>query len=68
MNRIPVVSENLNAVGYDSNSQILRIWFNNGTYDYFGVPEHIFNGLMNAPSKGRYHHQYIKDRYRFTKV
>jgi hypothetical protein len=34
-----------------------------GRYDYFGVPEHVYTGLMVAQSKGRYFNQYIRGKY-----
>lgn len=42
----------------------LSIWFDKGgRYDYFGVPEHVYTGLLHAESKGRYFNQFIRDRY-----
>jgi hypothetical protein len=29
-------------------------------YQYFGVPESVYEGLLNAPSKGRYLDQFVK--------
>ncbi|MCQ2053510.1 MAG: KTSC domain-containing protein, partial [archaeon] len=44
-----VISSNLKAVGYDPLHSLLRIEFNNGSiYDYFGVPQSIYQGLKNA--------------------
>jgi hypothetical protein len=63
-----VSSSNLVAVGYDQSFQTLRIQFHNGTYDYFNVPSHIYQSLMNAGSKGSYHARYIKDSYRFRRI
>ncbi len=68
MKMVPVSSTNLRAVGYNPVSQTLRIEFHSGTYDYYGVPESIYNGLMNASSKGQYHHQYIKYGFRYVKI
>lgn len=69
MTMVPVSSSNLASVGYDATSQTLRIQFKSGTYDYFGVPSHIHQGLMNASSKGTYHDTYIKKGpYRYAKV
>jgi len=68
MNMVPVVSSNLVAVGYDSISLTLRIRFHNATYDYFDVPSHIHQGLMNAGSKGSYHARYIKHSYRYRRI
>ena len=32
-------------------------------YDYCGVPEAVFNGLLRASSKGSYYNDHIRDRY-----
>lgn len=68
MEMIPVASSNLSAVGYDANSQVLRIRFHSGTYDYYGVPVNVYQSLMNASSKGGYHAAYIKDSYRYSRL
>lgn len=64
MNMIPVSSSNLVAIGYDSSTSELTIQFNSGVYTYSGVPEFEYQNLLNAPSKGSYHHTHIK-RYPF---
>lgn len=67
MNREFVQSSNLRSVGYEDDT--LEIAFRNGgIYQYFGVPEHIFHGLMRAPSKGRYHHAHIKGRFTYKRL
>lgn len=33
------------------------------TYDYIGVPESVYQGLLAAPSKGKYHAANIKNKY-----
>jgi KTSC domain len=64
MQRTPVYSSNLTSVGYDQISQILEIEFHGGkTYQYLGIPRSVFDGLMGAPSKGRYFAYAIKDEY-----
>jgi len=69
MIRTTVVSSNLLSVGYDANSQTLEIAFiGGGIYQYYGVPLSVFNGLMNAPSKGSYFANHIKNSYRYQKV
>ncbi len=70
MERNPVQSSNLSSVGYDANNMVLEIEFNSGgIYQYFGVPEHIFNELMSAGSKGTYFDQNIKKAgYTFNKI
>lgn len=68
MNMIPVSSSNLVSVGYDSSTATLIIAFHSGVYDYYNVPQNIFEGLLNASSKGKYHHAFIKNSYRYSKV
>ncbi|WP_165219543.1 KTSC domain-containing protein [Affinirhizobium pseudoryzae] len=50
---------------YMSATRILRIWFveSGGPYDYYGVPESVYLGLINARSAGEYFNSYIRDRY-----
>jgi len=64
VNRTPVRSSNIRSVGYDPETRILEVEFHTGgIYQYSGVPETIFQGLMRAVSKGSYFHDHIKDRY-----
>lgn len=68
MQMVPVSSSNLSAVGYDPTTRVLRIAFHSGTYDYYDVPASTYSGLMNASSKGQYHHSYIKNNYRYRRI
>lgn len=55
MNRIPVTSSNLAAIGYDPATSTLEIAFTKGgVYQYANVPASVYEGLMSAPSHGRY--------------
>ncbi|NRS51954.1 KTSC domain-containing protein [Brevibacillus sp. HB2.2] len=65
----PVNSSNLRAVAYDPSTQLLGIRFKGNTeYHYYGVPQSIYLGLMNASSHGSYHAAYIKDVYQYRRV
>ena len=69
MDMIQVDSSNIAAVGYDVGSSTLQVEFNNGTaYQYFDVPEHIFEGLRDSDSVGSFLHANIKGNYRYSKV
>jgi hypothetical protein len=69
MEMIPVTSSNVEAIGYDENSQTLQVEFKNGSnYQYFDVPERIFNELRGAGSIGAYLSTNIKGSYRFSRV
>lgn len=68
MQMISVSSSNLAAVGYDPATKTLRVQFHSGMYDYYDVPESVYDGLMGASSHGEYHAAYIKNSYRYRKV
>ena len=69
MDRQSVSSSNIKSVGYDSKSKILEIEFHSGgIYQYFNVPESIYNGILSASSHGSYFHRYIKDKYQWSKI
>jgi len=69
MIRKPVSSSNLRSIGYDLKSQTLEIEFHDGSvYQYFGVPESIYNALMSASSHGSFFHRHIKDRFGWAKI
>jgi hypothetical protein len=69
MNWNPVSSSNLAAVAYDVSTQTLYIRFHSsGTYAYHGVPQSVYQGLMNAASHGEYHAAYIKHNYRHERI
>lgn len=69
MNRIPVSSSNVAEVGYDQNKQILEVMFTNGSvYQYFDVPEHIYQGLISDSTVGGYLNENVKGHFRYAKV
>ena len=70
MERISVESSNLASVGYNTEAAILEIEFHSGgIYQYFAVPQEIYDGLMNAASKGSYlDHNIKKGGYSYAKV
>ncbi len=64
MDMVSVRSSAISAVGYDASSRRMRIAFVEGhSYDFCGVPEHIYQGLLRAASKGGYYNDHIRDRY-----
>ncbi len=66
---IPVSSTNIEAVGYDEENQIVHVRFlNSAEYIYKGVPQHEFDGLLNAPSVGRYHHSNYINVYPYERI
>lgn len=69
MDMIPVVSSNINAIGYDDNSSTLRISFNDGSqYDYYSVTRDVFEAFRDSDSKGKFLHQNIKGKYPYARL
>ncbi|KPL91323.1 KTSC domain-containing protein [Herpetosiphon geysericola] len=69
MKRTPVDSSNLASVGYDATNQTLEIEFQNRSiYQYFEVPEDMYNELMQADSHGSYFNGYIRGAFMYRKV
>lgn len=57
MEMVKVESSHVLAIGYDETSQVMRVEYNTGTYDYFGnymgVPKEAYDKIMTSESKGR---------------
>ncbi len=65
----PVVSSNVESVGYHESTQTLRVKFLNGTtYDYKNVSIVEFEQLKNSPSVGSYLNRNIKGNYAYERV
>ena len=63
-----VDSSNIEAIGYNSDEQELYVRFLSGAnYVYYGVPEHVYEEIMDAPSKGSYLNRVIKGVYEYAK-
>ncbi|MHC4797460.1 MAG: KTSC domain-containing protein [Planctomycetota bacterium] len=55
MDLTPVTSSNIQAIGYEAEDEILQVVFLNGsTYEYYNVPEEVYQAFMTAPSKGKF--------------
>lgn len=69
MDRVAVSSSNLSSVGYDERDQILEIEFNGGrVYQYFDVPQPVYQGFMDAQSHGKYFHRKIEGNYSYKQI
>ncbi len=68
MNRQSVESSNLASIGYDAENEILEVEFNHGgVYQYFNVPENVYDELMNVDSHGVYFSANIRNDYEYQK-
>ncbi len=69
MQRTPVSSSNLRSVGYDATTQTLEIEFHSGgIYQYFDVPQSVYDALMAASSHGSYFYYHIRNAYHYRPV
>lgn len=69
MIRSPVASTNIVSVGYDEASETLEIEFKSGAvYQYYNVPQVIYEGLRGAPSAGQFFAYEIRDRYAYSRT
>jgi hypothetical protein len=69
MERQQVESSNLASIGYDAENEILEVEFKHGgVYQYFDVPEYVYEELMDADSHGRYFVRNVKDEYEYQKM
>ena len=60
----PMRSSAITRVEYDTDSQELLVTFPSGqTYSHLGVPQDVYDGLVQAQSAGRYYHAVIKGIY-----
>ncbi len=61
-------SSMISAFGYDEAEGVLEVAFHRtGVYRYYDVPLHIYEGLRDAESKGRYMRAWIIDMYPYEK-
>ena len=68
MERKSVSSSSLISVGYDPNSETLEVEFKNGVYEYYNVPQFMYDRLMEAGSIGTFFNAEIKNSYACAKL
>lgn len=69
MDRTPVKSSNVSAVGYDPSTQTMEIEFKDGSvYHYHGVSSATHSDLISAKSIGKYVHANVKGQYKHSKI
>ena len=62
-------SSNLARYKYDASTHVLTVEFKNGgTYNYYDVPERIYELMNAASSKGQFLAQNIKGIHRYARV
>jgi hypothetical protein len=62
-------SSNIARFAYEAPSQVLTVEFKTGgTYNYFDIPDVIFEQMTTASSKGQFLAQQIKGRFRYARA
>lgn len=62
-------SSTILRIGYEADAQVLTVEFKAGTtYNYYDVPEVIFEQMKIAPSKGQFLAHQVKGAYRYARV
>lgn len=65
MERVNVVSTNIEFIEYDSDNSILKVGFTNGrSYEYKEVTQQTFNDFKEADSKGKFFAKHIKNKFK----
>jgi hypothetical protein len=64
--RQPVESRSFASIGYHAPSELLDLQFRTGElYRYSKVPKKVFEGLLNAESKGSYFSREIRGKFHY---
>lgn len=62
-------SSNIARFAYEAPSQVLTVEFKTGgTYNYFDIPDVIFEQMTVASSKGQFLAQQIKGHFRYARA
>lgn len=62
-------SSNIARYRYDTTGQVLQVEFKSGgTYNYYDVPQVVFEQMNAAPSKGQFLAQNVKGVYRYARA
>ena len=63
-----VKSSNILKIGYDEKTETMEVQFKSGTYQYYGVPAHIYKVVSNSRSVGSSLASMIYDKYPSEKL
>jgi KTSC domain len=62
-------SSTIAGFDYEKEAQVLTVEFKNGgRYNYYDVPESVFDAMNAASSKGQFLAQNIKGNYRYARM
>lgn len=62
-------SSQVRSIGYEKEKQVLQIEFSSGgVYDYFGVPESVYEEFIHAESLGQFVGTRIRGAYEYKRL
>lgn len=69
INEVATQSSWIASVSYNRPNKVLTLVTNVGnTYKITGVPRSFFEKWKNSPSKGKFYHEFVKDKLKLVKV
>lgn len=70
MDRQAINSANIASAGYDEESQIMEVEFDQGgaIYQYHNVPKSVWEAFLNGNTPGQYHYHFIRSTYLYVRV
>lgn len=69
MDRQPVKSGMLKAIGYDAAKQVLSVEFaDGGIYEYSGVPPEVHEKMLASDSIGKFFASGVRDQFKSKKI
>ena len=69
MDRKPIRSTSICSVAYEPATMTLELELRDGTvYQYFNVPEQVYQDFLAATFTGSYFNSYIKNCYSYRRV
>lgn len=70
MNMQPIQSENIDAAGYDEETQTMEVAFDKGpVYRYSNISKGEWEAFLHGkPSPGKYFYHHIRTRYPYVRI
>lgn len=64
-----ILANKLESIGYDPNSQKLKVTFLDGSsYLFLNIPQQEFENLIKANVKGSHFNRHIRRKYDFERI
>ena len=67
MTPVNVASSSIAAIGWEDGTLLVE-FLNGQSYEYYEVPQEVYEEFLNAQSHGKFYHAYIKEIYPGSKL